>query len=198
MLQPLTTKARAPRADNRLPRILDEAARLFREKGYQGASVRDISRSVDMLPGSLYYHFSNKDDLLVAVYAEGVRRITAAVGDALAGKTDPWERLEAACVAHLEALLDPGDYGQVVIRVRPADAPGAADRLVALRGGYEKQFRELVAALPLPAGADRKTLRLMLLGALNWTQTWYRPGKLNPRRIARQYVALLREQLGGA
>jgi TetR/AcrR family transcriptional regulator, cholesterol catabolism regulator len=197
MLQRVTTKARAPRADNRLPRILDEAARLFREKGYQGASVRDISRSVDMLPGSLYYHFSNKDDLLVAVYAEGVRRITAAVGDALAGKTAPWERLEAACVAHLEALLDPSDYAQVVIRVRPADAPGAADRLVALRGGYEKQLRDLVAALPLPAGADRKTLRLMLLGALNWTQTWYRPGKLNPRRIARQYVALLRERLGG-
>jgi len=198
MLQPVATKARAPRADNRLPRILDEAARLFREKGYQGASVRDISRSVDMLPGSLYYHFANKDDLLVAVYAEGVRRITDAVREAVAAKTDPWERLEAACVAHLEALLDPGDYGQVVIRVRPADAPGAADRLVGLRGGYEKEFRDLVAALPLPAGADRKTLRLMLLGALNWTQTWYRPGKLNPRRIARQYVALLREQLGGA
>lgn len=198
MLQSVASKARAPRADNRLPRILDEAARLFREKGYQGASVRDISRSVDMLPGSLYYHFSNKDDLLVAVYAEGVRRITEAVREAVAAKADPWERLEAACVAHLEALLDPGDYGQVVIRVRPADAPGAADRLVALRGGYEKQFRDLVAALPLPAGADRKTLRLMLLGALNWTQTWYRPGKLNPRRIARQYVALLREQLGGA
>jgi AcrR family transcriptional regulator len=197
MLQPVASKVRAPRADNRLPRILDEAARLFREKGYQGASVRDISRSVDMLPGSLYYHFANKDDLLVAVYAEGVRRITEAVREAVAAKTEPWERLEAACVAHLEALLDPGDYGQVVIRVRPADAPGAADRLVALRGGYEKTFRDLVAALPLPAGADRKTLRLMLLGALNWTQTWYRPGKLNPRRIARQYVALLREQLGG-
>ncbi|MCU0804877.1 MAG: TetR/AcrR family transcriptional regulator [Burkholderiales bacterium] len=196
MLQPVSAKLRAPRADNRLPRILDEAARLFRAKGYQGASVRDISRSVDMLPGSLYYHFSNKDDLLVAVYAEGVRRITQAVREAVAAKTDPWERLEAACVAHLEALLDPGDYGQVVIRVRPADAPGAADRLVALRGGYEKLFRDLVAALPLPAGADRKTLRLMLLGALNWTQTWYRPGRLNPRRIARQYVALLRQQLG--
>ncbi|MCU0896714.1 MAG: TetR/AcrR family transcriptional regulator [Burkholderiales bacterium] len=198
MLQPVVPKARAPRADNRLQRILDEAARLFREKGYQGASVRDISRSVDMLPGSLYYHFANKDDLLVAVYAEGVRRVTEAVREAVAAKTEPWERLEAACVAHLEALLDPGDYGQVVIRVHPADAPGAADRLVALRGGYEKTFRDLLAALPLPAGADRKTLRLMLLGALNWTQTWYRPGKLNPRRIARQYVALLREQLGGA
>jgi AcrR family transcriptional regulator len=196
MLQAASPRTRAPRADNRLSRILDEAARLFREKGYQGASVRDISRSVDMLPGSLYYHFSNKDDLLVAVYAEGVRRITSAVRDAVGARRDPWERLEAACVAHLEALLDPTDYGQVVIRVRPADAPGAADRLVELRGGYEKLFRDLVAALPLPASADRRTLRLMLLGALNWTQTWYRPGKLNPRRIARQYVALLREQLG--
>jgi AcrR family transcriptional regulator len=67
---------RIPRSDNRLPLILDEAARLFREKGYAATSMRDIANAVDMLPGSLYYHFSAKEDLLVAVYEEGVRLIT--------------------------------------------------------------------------------------------------------------------------
>jgi TetR/AcrR family transcriptional regulator, cholesterol catabolism regulator len=70
---------RAPRADNRLPQILDAAARLFRAQGFQGTSVRDIVRAVDMLPGSLYYHFATKEDLLAEVYAEGVRRISARV-----------------------------------------------------------------------------------------------------------------------
>jgi len=69
---------RAPRADHRLPQILDAAARLFRSQGFQGISVRDIVRDivrdVDMLPGSLYYDFATKEDLLAAVYAEGVRR----------------------------------------------------------------------------------------------------------------------------
>lgn len=187
--------ARAPRADNRLPLILDEAARLFAAQGFHGTSVRDIVRAIDMLPGSLYYHFATKEALLAAVYAEGVRRISEAVKDAIADRRDPWERLEAACIAHLEGLLDSGDYAQVVIRVRPGDAPSVAAELTRLRDGYERLFVELVQALPLARGIDRRSLRLMLLGALNWTQTWYRAGRDNPRGIAKRFVALLRDQL---
>jgi AcrR family transcriptional regulator len=186
---------RAPRADNRLPLILDEAARRFAAQGFHGTSVRDIVGAIDMLPGSLYYHFSTKEALLASVYAEGVRRISGAVSTAIAGKRDPWERLEAACVAHLDALLHQGDYAQVVIRVRPGDAPGVAKELVKLRDEYEGLFVELVQALPLARGVDRRTLRLMLLGALNWSQTWFHPGRDTPRTIARRFVALLREQL---
>jgi TetR/AcrR family transcriptional regulator, cholesterol catabolism regulator len=187
---------RAPRADNRLPQILDEAARLFRTQGFQGTSVRDIVRAVDMLPGSLYYHFATKEDLLAEVYSEGVRRISARVRSAIAAKQDPWERLEAACVAHLESILEDDDYAQVVIRVRPSDVPAANKRLIALRDEYEALLAKLVQELPVPRGIDRRTLRLMLLGALNWSQTWYRPGRDSPRTIARRFVALLQSPLG--
>lgn len=187
--------ARAPRADNRLPLILDEAARLFSAQGFHGTSVRDIVRAIDMLPGSLYYHFATKEALLAAVYAEGVRRISESVETAVAEKRDPWARLEAACVAHLEALLGAGDYAQVVIRVRPADAPSVAGELVKRRDEYEKHFIELVQALPLARSVDRRSVRLMLLGALNWSQTWYHAGRDSPRVIARRFVNLLREQL---
>src|SRR5512142_732628 len=124
---------RAPRADNRLPLLLDEAARLFGTQGFHGTSIRDIVRAIDMLPGSLYYHFAAKEDLLAAVYAEGVKRISAHVQAAIAKRSDPWQRLIAACVAHLEALLDQSAYAQVVIRVRPGDAPDVALQLTALR-----------------------------------------------------------------
>jgi AcrR family transcriptional regulator len=183
---------RAPRADNRLPRLLDQAASLFAAQGFHGTSIRDIVRAVDMLPGSLYYHFATKELLLVAVYAEGVRRISERVQAAIAGRTDPWERLEAACIAHLEALLEANGYAQVVIRVRPNDVPLAAAHLVELRDGYERLFADLVADLPVGRDVDRRSLRLMLLGALNWSQTWYRPGHEDPQAIARQFVGLLR------
>lgn len=186
---------RAPRADNRLPQILDAAARLFRAQGFQGTSVRDIVRAVDMLPGSLYYHFATKEDLLAEVYAEGVRRISARVRAAIEPLSDPWARLEAACVAHLEAILEDDDYAQVVIRVRPGDAPAAQPRLIGLRDEYEALLSRLVADLALPRGTDRRTLRLMLLGALNWSQTWYQPGRDSPKIIARRFVALLRQPL---
>jgi AcrR family transcriptional regulator len=158
--------------------------------------VRDIVRAVDMLPGSLYYHFPTKEALLAAVYAEGVRRISEAVADAIARKRAPWERLEAACIAHLEALLQASDYAQVVIRVLPADAPSVATELVRLRDGYERLWVDLVQALPLARGVDRRSVRLMLLGALNWSQTWYREGRDSPRTIAKRFVQLLQEPLG--
>lgn len=180
------------RADNRLPQVLDAAARLFRERGYAVTSMRDIGAAAGMLAGSLYYHFASKDDLLVAVYAEGVRRIGAAVEAALAASVEPWDRLERACAAHLTALLDDSDYGQVVIRVRPDDAPDAAARLIALRDGYERLFARALDDLPLRHRGDRRALRLLLLGALNWSQTWYRPGRDSPAALARQFVRLLR------
>ncbi len=157
--------------------------------------MRDIVRAVGMLPGSLYYHFATKEDLLAAVYAEGVRRISARVRAAIEPLADPWARLQAACVAHLEAILEDDDYAQVVIRVRPGDAPAAQPRLTALRDEYEALFSALVASLGLPRGTDRRTLRLMLLGSLNWSQTWYQPGRDSPKTIARRFVALLRQPL---
>jgi AcrR family transcriptional regulator len=186
---------RPMRADSRLPRILDCAARLFRQKGYQGASIREIVRTVGMLPGSLYCHFASKEDLLVAVYAEGVRRLRAAVERATFGESDPWMRLEVACVAHLETLLDGSDYAQVMLRVQPQEVPEAAPRLILLRDGYESLFGRLVEALPLPSGKGRREVRLMLLGALNWAPNWYRPGRQSLRGIARGFVDILRTGL---
>ena len=185
---------RNPHADSRLPKVLDEAARLFRTRGFEGTSVRDIARAVGILPGSLYCHFETKEALLVAVYVKGVQQISDAVQAAMDKKTDPWDRLEAACVAHLESILRDDDYAQVVVRVRPADAPVVHRSLIDLRNQYEALFDGLVRDLPLGRNADRGALRLMLMGAMNWSQTWYRPeGRLNPRAIARRFIALLRQ-----
>jgi AcrR family transcriptional regulator len=185
---------RNPHADSRLPQVLDEAARLFRSRGFEGTSVREIARAVGMLPGSLYCHFETKEALLVAVYVKGVQQITDAVQSAVARRSDPWDRLEAACIAHLEAILHEDDYAQVVVRVRPADVPAADSSLVALRNQYEALFTRLIHDLPLARGTDRSALRLMLIGALNWSQVWYRPGgRLNPRAIARKFIGLLRQ-----
>lgn len=185
---------RHPHADSRLPKVLDEAARLFRTRGFEGTSVRDIARAVGILPGSLYCHFETKEALLVAVYVKGVEQITRAVRSAIEGAAEPWERLEAACVAHLEAILRDDDYAQVVVRVRPGDVPVAHQSLIELRNGYEALFAGLIDELPLARSVDRRMLRLMLIGAMNSAQTWYRPGgRFGPRAIARKFIALLRQ-----
>ena len=173
-------------------KLLSVSARLFARNGFEATSMRDIAARAGMLAGSMYYHFPSKNDLIAAVYEAGVAEIGAAVDEALDKARGPWPRLEAACAAHLDSLLADAahaavmtaDLGQLDRRLRR--------RLVTLLDGYEKRFVELVAALPLPAGTDRSLWRLQLLGALNWTRTWYRPGGRSPAGIARAMVAALR------
>ena len=186
--------APVPRADNRLPGLLDAAARRFAERGYAATTMRDIAEGAQMLPGSLYYHFPSKEHLLVAVYEAGVRELDEAVAAATARLTEPWARLEAACTAHLETILRDSDYAQVLIRVLPQDVPPVAERLADLRGQYETRWHTLLAALPLPPRTDRGAMRLMLLGALNWSRFWFSPeGRHTPAQLARKYIVFLKE-----
>ncbi len=195
-MAPAANQIRRPRSDSRRRALLDEAAWLFRQKGYHATSVRHVCSAVGMLPGSLYSHFASKEDLLVAVYEAGIAEISEAVTGAVAEAGDPWARFEAACTAHLEALLKSSDYPQVVVRVLPEDAPGAKDRLVLLRDSYEAIFVPLIAELPLNDGADRGFLLRLVIGSLNSTTTWFRPSGDSPRTIARKFVTTLREAAG--
>jgi AcrR family transcriptional regulator len=184
------------RGHNRLPKLLDEAARVFAKRGFAAASIREIVEPVGMLPGSLYYHFATKEALLVAVYREGIERISAKVDAAIDGVDDPWSRLEAACIGHLSALLDRTDYSQVVVRIRPDDVPSVATELTILRNSYEHRFEALLEMIALPKSVERRDLRLLLMGALNWSQTWFREGGvLTPGEIAKRFIALLKMNL---
>ncbi|HKV55174.1 MAG TPA: TetR/AcrR family transcriptional regulator [Candidatus Binataceae bacterium] len=187
--------ARTPRPDNRRILLLDAAAKLFSERGFHATSMRDIAKLVDMLSGSIYYHFNSKQQMLLAVYAEGARRIGEAVDAAISGASDPWMRLEAASAAHLNALtVTHRDYAQVMIRTLPQEADGIGIQLRDIRREYEAKFRRLIDALPLPPEVDRHYLRLMLIGALNWSHLWYRPGGDRPELVAKRFIDTLRRR----
>src|SRR5467141_872903 len=85
----------------RRERLIEVAARVFNQKGYEAASLREICEAAGILPGSMYYHFRSKEDLYINVHAEGFRQVNDAMDRALKGKTGPWMRLEAAVAAHL-------------------------------------------------------------------------------------------------
>lgn len=173
-------------------RILVAATELFAQSGYHATSIRDIARAVGVTVGAIYAHFASKSEILLTAYAQGVERVIKAVDDATATADEPWERLEAACRAHLDLLLYAGGLAQVVVRVQPDDVPDAAADLVALRDRYEKRFRAIVSDLDLAPHIDRRLFRLTLMGALNWSKTWYRPGGTDTGTIARQIVETLR------
>ena len=193
MTEPIAEPIRR-RQTNRREALLEAAARQFLANGHAATSMRDIAAEADMQPGSIYYHFPSKAELLVAVHEEGMRRITAATTSALdaCGDGSPWDRLEAACVAHLTALLEGGDFFQALMRNVPLESDPSRERITPMRDRYEAIFGGLLEALDLPAGTNRRDLRLMLLGAMNWSFTWYRPGRETPADIARQFLDFLR------
>ena len=189
-------KLEARGGESRREALLDAAAAMFAAKGYDGTSIRDIAGAVGMLPGSLYYHFKSKEELLIAVYRKGVARFEAAIDQALASTgADPWQAIEAACAAHLSILLDGGDYARIVnpefVRSFPADM---LPTLNAERDRYERHFEKLIAALPLGAETDRWLFKVALFGSLNWSQTWYRKGRYTPQDIAPTFIGMLRKQ----
>jgi AcrR family transcriptional regulator len=176
--------ARHPARENRQGVVLDAAAALFSKKGYEGTSLRDIAAASGMQAGSIYCHFSSKADIFLSVQREGIRQLIEAVESAAEGLGDPWRRLEAACAAHAKTLLDESDFAAVLLHVTPSR-----------RDEYEDIFRQLVDDLPLPIGSNRKYLRLAILGTLNWSHHWYRPGRDNPEEIAAQMMRLFETQL---
>jgi len=176
---------------DRKAELIDKAARLFGERGYGNTSMRDIAAAFGILHGSLYHHFGSKEELFITVYASGVDAFIADVQAAIAPLPDPWDRLEAACVAHLEALLTRDSPAATVL----ADWSSAYTEtmrvaLVRERDRYERVFEELTDAVELAPGIKRRYFRLGLLGALNGALNWYQPGRDSPAAVARQLFAL--------
>jgi AcrR family transcriptional regulator len=173
--------------------ILAIAAQLFREQGYDATSLRDIAGRAGIPVGSLYYHFPSKEDLFESVYEEGIRRLTGLVETAVSRADGPMDRLQAACAAHLRPMCDGDEFTTAAIPTRmPNVSEPVRKSIVALNTKYESIFRRLIEDLPLPPELNPSILRLQILGALNWTVTWYKLGKATPDEIASNLINALR------
>ncbi len=182
-------------SENRRNKLVRAASRLFREKGYDGTTVRDIARAVGLQSGSLFYHFRNKEEILVAVMLNGMRRTSEAAENALARHSEPGERLQALFRAHLETLLGDLQDDMIVLLYEQRSMPAEArEHLITMRDAYERVWQEVIEAA-VTAGVvdgDAALIRRFSLGALNWTVQWYRKdGPLSPTELADQFLRTL-------
>ena len=175
--------------------ILDAAAQLFYERGYPQTSIRAIAAKAGIESASLYYHFPSKEDILYAVEKEAFDRLESKLIDELKGKTEPWERLEVACITHVRAILENREYISVTTRELPQNqSEESRDKFLTLRDEYENIFRGLIDALPLNDEINRKYFRLGLIGALADTLVWYREGGADsPEQIALEILNTFRK-----
>ena len=159
--------------------VLSNAARLFREKGFERTSLKEIAEACNMLPGSLYYRYSTKEALLVELMRRGVDLVTAEVESAYASSDDPVERLRLCINAHLRALLVDSDAVYVLLFEWRALGPEAREEIIELRDQYESLWADILETMiaqgVIRKNVDGRLLRLIGLGALNWVATWFDP-----------------------
>ena len=183
------------RSDNRLPLILDQAARLFREKGYEKTTVRDIAAAVGMQAGSWFYHFKTKQEILLAIMEQGMQQSLAEIQQIASQDLPPRALFQELVLAHLKTLLAPNhDFITVILyEGRSLDMEGRA-KVAALTNQYEAVWDKVIVALHasgdwlLPGKLDR----LLLFGSLNWTAQWYRGGVgLSVEQLAEHAIRFL-------
>jgi AcrR family transcriptional regulator len=183
------------RVANRREIIVKAAGRLFREKGYEGTSVRDLADAVGLQSGSLFFHFRSKEEILLSLLEGGLRRAVAILDRHLAAAVSPREKLSAILHGHLQAILDEErDAFYVVLRDWRTLSPYSRKKVIALRDEYENRIalslNELAHSGLIPG--NTRLFRLFLLGALNWTVQWYRPdGDLTIGELADSFLELM-------
>ena len=154
-------------------RLLDAAAAEVARHGVAGTSINAIAEAAGLKTGSVYFHFESKDQLVEAMFVEGLQASLVYLDNAHSSApphADAATRLGLAIRAHARAVRELADYARAVLGPSfPKDAVGAT--AWRLRRKYVSRWRALVVDAQvdsiLPRDADPRLLRDLLLGALN-------------------------------
>ncbi len=154
------------------------------------------------VPG-VYYYFDSKEDLVEEVLRAGVARAFSFVEERVAAVPEgrpALDRLRAAIEAHVLVVLEIGDYTSANIRIFGQLPDDIRRRHLAQQRAYGDLWRRLLddarAAGELRPDLDLSVLRMLILGALNWTVEWYRPGTLSAAEVARNATTMICEGVG--
>jgi AcrR family transcriptional regulator len=183
-------RSRAPR--RRQSEILEAAARVFHEKGYESTSIQDIADAVGILKGSLYYYITSKEDLLYEILQDvhqdalkNLDTIAELEGTAL-------QKIRAFCVVHFahnaENLVKMG----VFFKDFRSLSGERRKTIVEERDLYDNFLRALIRQAQKEGSVcpdiDPKLAAITILGMLNWVYQWYRPGAgMSAIEIANEY-----------
>jgi AcrR family transcriptional regulator len=170
---------KAAQNGNRREDLLRVCARLFREKGFDGTSIRDISQAAGMHSGSPFYHFRSKQEMLVAVMEQGLTEGLRHLEAVAALRLPAAEKFRRLVRAHLETICGDGhDFIPVMLYDWRSLTPANRRRVIALKDRYDALWQAATEALQAQGlmPGDVQLARLFTFGVLNWTARWYRAG----------------------
>ena len=168
---------RQRRRDRQRDAILRAAARLFRDRGFADTGMRDIAAASDISAANLYHYFNGKDELLFYCQDRALDRMLDAAASTRRTTASTADRLRAILVTHIRTLLD--DIEGATAHLHTESLPPARRAvLVRKRDRYEQALRRIIAD-GVRSGElvdlDPAIVTRAMLGAMNWTVTWFRP-----------------------
>ena len=165
------------RYDRRLAEILAHATEVFCRKGYEGASMRDLSRESGMSLAGLYYYFESKERLLYLIQKHTFTTIVQRLKVRLEGVMDPEERIRIFILNHLEYFLANQAAMKVLSHEAEALKNGFASEVAAIKREYYRICVSLLDDLKGDRGLQFSTriAVLSLFGMMNWIYTWHNP-----------------------
>ncbi len=166
---------------NRRQALISAAAQLFHRKGYDATSTREIAAQVGMQAGSPFYHFGNKQDLLLAVMVEGMKQAFERQHTACMTLQDGQtarERLRVLIRNQFDVLLGPdSDFIPVMLYEWRSLSAEQQHTITQIKDDYEAVWTPVLQDLH-DSGQLQASVglaRLMIFGALNWSVQWYEP-----------------------
>src|SRR5260370_15343690 len=172
-----SSRASATRFERRLGHILDHATEVFCEKGYEGASMRDLSRATGMSLAGLYYYFESKERLLFLIQKHTFTTILEKLKALLENVTDPEQRIRLFILNHLQYFVSNQQGLKVLSHEDESLKNGLSSEIAGIKREYYRICLELMEDLRRRRGLafNTRTSVMNLFGIINWIYTWYNP-----------------------
>jgi len=181
-------------------RILEEAVKLFYERGFTGTTLDDIAAELGVTKPFIYTHFRSKTDLLAALCKPTIELSLAAVSDAAKLPGSPTARLHRAIVGFTEVVLSRQANIAIYFREEKNLASDALIEINALRKKFDRVLSNLLTE-GVAAGefdvADVNLAALAIGGMISWAYTWHRPeGRLALEDMCQRMADLASQMVG--
>ncbi len=161
----MSPRRRHPQPADPRTHLMDAALRAFAQRGYEGASVRDIAAEAQVAPGLIYHYFPSKQAILEALFERSAGAVMAAFAE-VAEIAGPREKLGALLRVSARLVRADLDFWRVSygVRFQHAVIAGLAEGIAANAALYREMFTAMLAEIGRPAP---ETEALLLFAALD-------------------------------
>ncbi|MDY6843156.1 MAG: TetR/AcrR family transcriptional regulator [Thermodesulfobacteriota bacterium] len=95
-------------------RILQAASKVFAKRGFYNSRVSDIAKEANVADGTIYLYFKNKDDILISLFEDVIRRLVEETTKSMEGIKDPLEKLRHFAITHIDIITKDHELAEVI------------------------------------------------------------------------------------